>query len=58
MYEFTYHKPGSVSEASAAVKGASDGTLLAGGQTILPTMKQRLASPSDVGRTPAPCQTG
>ncbi len=48
MYEFNYHKPASVSEASAAVKGASDGTLLAGGQTILPTMKQRLASPSDV----------
>jgi len=48
MYEFNYHKPGSVSEAAAAVKGASDGALMAGGQTILPTMKQRLASPSDV----------
>ncbi len=48
MYEFNYHKPGSVSEAATAVKGASDGVLLAGGQTILPTMKQRLASPSDV----------
>ena len=29
-------------------KGASDGTFMAGGQTLIPTLKQRLASPSDV----------
>ena len=48
MYEFQYHKPSSVADAAAAVKGASDGTFIAGGQTLIPTLKQRLASPSDV----------
>ena len=48
MYEFEYHKPSSVADAAAAVKGASDGTFMAGGQTLIPTLKQRLASPSDV----------
>ncbi len=48
MYEFEYHKPSSVADATAAVKGASDGTFMAGGQTLIPTLKQRLASPSDV----------
>ena len=48
MYEFEYHKPSSVADAVAAVKGASDGSFMAGGQTLIPTLKQRLASPSDV----------
>ncbi|MCH9670280.1 MAG: xanthine dehydrogenase family protein subunit M [Gammaproteobacteria bacterium] len=48
MYEFAYHKAKSIDEAVQAVKGASDGTVMAGGMTLLPTMKQRLASPSDV----------
>ena len=48
MYDFNYHKASSLDDASAALKGASDGKLLAGGQTLLPTMKLRLASPSDV----------
>lgn len=48
MYEFEYHKPSSVADAAAAVQGASDGTFMAGGQTLIPTLKQRLASPSDV----------
>ncbi len=48
MYEFEYHKPSSVADAAAACKGASDGTFMAGGQTLIPTLKQRLASPSDV----------
>ncbi|MBT5107275.1 MAG: xanthine dehydrogenase family protein subunit M [Rhodospirillaceae bacterium] len=48
MYEFEYQKPGSLSEAASALKSADDGSLLAGGQTLLPTMKQRLASPSDL----------
>lgn len=48
MYEFTYHKAGSVQDAAAKVQGADDGVLMAGGMTLLPTMKQRLASPSDV----------
>ena len=48
MYEFEYHRPGSVNEALAACASASDGAFLAGGMTLLPTMKQRLASPSDL----------
>ena len=48
MYEFNVHKPGSVTDAVSALKGADDGTFMAGGQTLIPTLKQRLASPSDV----------
>jgi len=48
MYAFNYVKPASLADAAAALSGAEDGTLLAGGQTLLPTMKQRLASPSDL----------
>ncbi len=48
MQNFTYHRPGSVEEAVQAVSAASDGTLMGGGMTLLPTLKQRLASPSDV----------
>lgn len=48
MYEFNYQKVDSVSAAVEALKNADDGKILAGGQTMLPTMKHRLASPSDV----------
>ncbi len=48
MYEFNVHKPGAVADAVSALKGADDGKFLAGGQTLIPTLKQRLASPSDV----------
>ncbi len=48
MYNFDYHRPGSLAEAASAIQGASEGKLLAGGQTLLATMKQRLASPSDL----------
>ncbi len=48
MYDFNHHRPASVDEAVNALAAASDGKLLAGGHTLLPTMKQRLASPSDV----------
>ncbi len=48
MYNFSYHRPGSVDDAAAALAGASDGALVAGGQTLLPTMKMRLASYSDL----------
>ncbi len=48
MYDFTYHKAGSVAEAASLLGSGDDATLLAGGQTLLPTMKQRLASPSDL----------
>ena len=48
MYDFNYHKPSSSNAAASAVAGTDDGKFLAGGQTLLPTMKQRLAMPSDL----------
>lgn len=48
MYQTQYHRAASADEAVSLVNGADDGRFLAGGQTLLPTMKQRLAAPSDV----------
>ena len=48
MYAFNYHRPDTLDAAAAALADAEDGRLLAGGQTLIPTLKQRLASPSDV----------
>ena len=48
MYNFSYEKVNSVDEAVKIMKGAEDGKFLAGGQTMLPTMKHRLAGPSDL----------
>jgi carbon-monoxide dehydrogenase medium subunit len=48
MYETIYHRPSSVAEAAALFGKGSDAKYLAGGHTLLPVMKQRLASPSDV----------
>lgn len=48
MYETTYHRPATVEEAVALFAKASDAKYLAGGHTLIPVMKQRLAGPSDV----------
>jgi aerobic carbon-monoxide dehydrogenase medium subunit len=48
MYAFEYHRPTTVAEAVSLLQGAADGKLLAGGHTLIPTLKQRLASPSDL----------
>ncbi|MGE0716859.1 MAG: xanthine dehydrogenase family protein subunit M [Alphaproteobacteria bacterium] len=48
MYDFTYHKPTSVADAVALLGKAEDGKLMAGGMTLIPTLKQRLARPSDL----------
>ena len=45
MYAFEYHRPQSLSGALADLANP-DAKPLAGGMTLLPTMKQRLASPS------------
>jgi aerobic carbon-monoxide dehydrogenase medium subunit len=53
MYAFQYHRPQSLADAARLLNG--DAKLLAGGHTLLPTMKQRLANPSvlvDLGRIP------
>ncbi len=48
MYETTYHRPSSVDEAAALFAKGTESKYLAGGHTLIPVMKQRLASPSDV----------
>ena len=48
MYSTTYHRPATVADAVKLLKKADDGKLLAGGQTLIPAMKTRLAAPSDV----------
>ena len=45
MYAFEYHRPHSLSGALADLEQA-DAKALAGGMTLIPTMKQRLAQPS------------
>lgn len=54
MYAFELHQPKSVNEA-VALLGKSEGKLLGGGQTLVATMKMRLASPVnliDLGSIP------
>lgn len=48
MYETNYHRASSVEDAAKMMQAADDGKYVAGGQTLIPTMKQRLASPSDL----------
>lgn len=45
MYNFEFEKPGTIADAVAALAG-DEAQALAGGQTLIPTLKQRLASPS------------
>lgn len=56
MYETTYHRPSSVDEAATLTAKDADAKYLAGGHTLIPVMKQRLAAPTavvDIGRIPA-----
>lgn len=48
MYEFNYHRPASLDEAKRILSANPDAKLLSGGMTLLPTMKMRLAQPSDL----------
>jgi carbon-monoxide dehydrogenase medium subunit len=48
MYQFDYHRPTSLDEAAQILSQDDEASLLAGGQTLLPTMKQRLAAPSQL----------
>lgn len=45
MYAFTYHRPATARQAASLLAKKGDAKLLAGGHTLLPTMKQRLAAP-------------
>lgn len=48
MYNFQYHRPATQQEAETLLSGGESPALLAGGQTLLPTLKHRLADPSDL----------
>jgi carbon-monoxide dehydrogenase medium subunit len=45
MYAFQYHRPQSVADAARILAAGGEAKLLAGGHTLLPTMKLRLAKP-------------
>ena len=46
MYELKYVQAKSVKEAAAFLSANPEAKLLAGGMTLIPTLKQRLARPS------------
>jgi carbon-monoxide dehydrogenase medium subunit len=48
MYNFTYHRPSGLRQAGNMLTKLEDAKLLAGGQTLIPVMKQRLASPTNI----------
>ncbi|MEE8172487.1 MAG: xanthine dehydrogenase family protein subunit M [Alphaproteobacteria bacterium] len=48
MYEFKYHRPATLEEASDIHASAVDAQYIAGGQSLLPSLKFRLSRPSDV----------
>jgi carbon-monoxide dehydrogenase medium subunit len=48
MYAFTFHRPQTVRQAAGLLAKNGDAKLLAGGQSLLPTMKLRLAGPPQI----------
>jgi len=48
MYDFTYHRPPSLEAAARLTAAIEDAKVLAGGMSLLPTMKLRLAQHSDI----------
>jgi carbon-monoxide dehydrogenase medium subunit len=48
MYEFNYHKPTSLGEIANLLGANEEAKLVAGGMTLVPTLKMRLAKPSDL----------
>jgi carbon-monoxide dehydrogenase medium subunit len=46
MYQFQYFRPKSLDEARKLYENNGDAKFLAGGQTLIPTLKQRLAQPT------------
>jgi carbon-monoxide dehydrogenase medium subunit len=48
MYDFAYHRPKSLADAVAVLKGKPEARPMSGGMTLIPTLKQRLAKPTDV----------
>ena len=48
MYSFTYHRASGLRQATNMLGKFEEPKLLAGGQSLLPVMKQRLASPANI----------
>jgi len=48
MYDFTYTKPSSIPEAVQALGADMEAKALAGGQTFIPVLKQRLNKPTTI----------
>ena len=48
MYSFTYHRPATVRQAASLLAKNEDAKLLAGGHSLIPVMKFRLARPSAI----------
>ena len=46
MYNFTFHRPTTVRQAAGLLGRNPEAKLLAGGHSLIPVMKQRLAQPS------------
>lgn len=48
MYEFTYQQPKSLAEALSLLSGDEEAMALAGGMTLIPSMKHRLTAPTQL----------
>ena len=48
MKAFNFHNPAAVDEAVARASGSDDKRFVAGGMTLIPTLKQGLVHPSDL----------
>ena len=48
MYNFTFHRPTGLRQASNMLGKLEEAKILAGGQTLIPTMKLRLAQPGNI----------
>jgi carbon-monoxide dehydrogenase medium subunit len=48
MYDFSYHRPVSLEEVARLTARSEDPKVLAGGMSLLPTLKQRLSRHSDL----------
>ena len=48
MYNFAFHRPTGLRQASNMLGKLDEAKILAGGQTLIPTMKLRLASPNNL----------
>jgi carbon-monoxide dehydrogenase medium subunit len=48
MYDFAYQKPASLADAVATLSSDDEAKALAGGQTLIPVLKQRLNKPTKV----------